>query len=62
METDEQEYEMLDLLAFKCSALAEQLKNEQSALEQETMLQEYLQKIEQTFDSITDFTDGQQIF
>lgn len=59
MDPDEENNDMLDMLAYNCSALVEKLNTEKSSPEeQNTLLMEYIKKTDAEQKSINDFKEG----
>lgn len=59
MDDDKCEYDMIDLLAYQCNLLNEELSSPNiSTDEHSEILQNYLRKADSQHDSINDFKDG----
>lgn len=58
MDLSDNEYDMLDLLAFNSNQLTIQLRETNNADEQEKILLAYLMKIDKEFEPINEFQEG----
>lgn len=59
MDDEKAEYDMIDLLAYECNLLNEELAQENLSLdEQNEILMNYLRKADSQHDPINDFKDG----
>lgn len=58
MNSESDEYDMLDLLAFNCSNLTEQLFTIKNTDEHDQILLDYIKKADSEYKSINDFKDG----
>lgn len=58
MESGDNEYDMLDLLAFNCNYLTTKLRETSNFDEQEKILQDYLKKIDKEFNPINEIREG----
>lgn len=54
----ENEYDMLDLLAYNCNQLTLQLRKTNYADEQEQIIQEHLKKVDKEFQPINEIQEG----
>lgn len=54
----ENEYDMLDLLAYNCNQLTLQLRKTNYADEQEKIIQEHLKKVDKEFQPINEIQEG----
>lgn len=59
MDTEEETYDMLDILAFNCNALTEKLLDETPSDHEQTIL-EYIKKADASHKKINDFKEGIQ--
>lgn len=60
MDSNDTDYDMLDLLAWNCTNLMCQL-NESDSADTEQILEKYLKRVDGEFDTIADFRDGKQL-
>lgn len=58
MDLSDNDYDMLDLLAFNCNQLTTQLRATNSIESQEKILNEHLKKVDKEFESINEFQEG----
>lgn len=58
MDTNDTEYDMLDLLAFNCNQLSSKLRETKHADEQEKILETFLNKIDDEFEPINEIAEG----
>lgn len=58
MNLSDNDYDMLDLLAYNCNQLTAELRETNHADGQEKILQAYLKKIDKEFDPINEFREG----
>lgn len=58
MDSNDTDYDMLDLLAWNCTNLMCQLNESESTDTEQSILEKYLKRVDGEFDTITDFKDG----
>lgn len=58
MDTNDTEYDMLDLLAYNCNQLSSKLRETKYADEQEKILETFLNKIDDEFEPINEIAEG----
>lgn len=60
MDTEEEAYDMLDVLAFNCNALTEKLLDDNPSDHEQTIL-EYIKKADDLHKTINDFKEGMSL-
>lgn len=58
MDSNDADYDMLDLLAWNCTNLMCQLNENVSADTEQSIIEKYLKRVDGEFEAINDFKDG----
>lgn len=58
MDSVDNDYDMLDLLAYNCNFLTAQLRDTSQPIEQEKILHDFLKKIDKEFNPINEIREG----
>lgn len=61
MDSSQADYDMLDLLAWNCNQLSNQLIDKTDD-EQETIIDEYIKRVDNEFETIKDFQEGKFLY
>lgn len=59
MESSDNEYDMLDLLAWNCGQLTAQLSEAESPDAENKLLNEYIKRVDSEFETINEFKEGE---